>query len=101
MNDRKAAWLVNVTYFLLAPFAAGPLAAYIAEIVVEARHVSNFEGARGYAVVFAIPAYWVVLTFAFCLAYFLVRRSRATLYLATFCFAMLSVPTFEFLASVP
>lgn len=100
MNDRKVAWIGNTTYFLLAPFAAGPLAVYIAEVVVEARHVSNFEGAHGYAVVLATPFYWMIFTLVFWLAYLLVRRSLATLYLVTFCFAMLSVPTFEFLASL-
>ncbi|MBT9567513.1 MAG: hypothetical protein IV085_04370 [Thiobacillus sp.] len=100
MNDRKIVWVAIAAYFLLAPLAAGPLAVYIAEIVVEARDVSNFEGARGYAVVLSTPFYWVILTFVFLLAYLLVRRSRAALYFVTFCFAMLSVPTFEFLASL-
>lgn len=100
MNENKISWMIVLAYFFFSTLAAGPLAVYIAETIVEARQVSNFEGASGYAVVFAVPFYFLLSAICFWLAYLLFRRSTAILYLATFSFAILSIPTFQFLAEL-
>lgn len=97
MNEQKISWIVILAYFFFSTLAAGPLAVYVAETIVEARRVSNFEGASGYAVVFAVPFYFMLLAICFWLAYLLFRRSTVILYVATLSFAILSIPTFQFL----
>ena len=70
---------LSAVYFLLSLLAPWPLAWRLAEALVQARHVSNFEGAAGFAVVMQTPAWAGLMMLGLWIVYFFIRRSEAVL----------------------
>lgn len=87
-------------YFISSLLAAGPIAAHVAETIINAQHVSNFEGARGYAVVMSVPPIFLFCVLLFWVAYLWIRQWPVAIYVVTLTFSALSVPTFRLIADL-
>jgi hypothetical protein len=100
MNRNVITAVLASLYFVAGPFATLSLAVKSATALVEARHVSNFEGASGYATMYQTPIWWLLYMALLVAAFVLLRRRPWLLAAAAAMLVVLSMPSISFIANL-
>ena len=101
MDRHVARWPLAALYALSSLLACVSLAFWLASTLVSHLHVSNFEGASGYAAMFQLPVWMLLYAGIFIVAYVLwLRRRLWLLATATVLLLFLAMPAISFIVQL-
>lgn len=101
MDRHVARWPLAALYALSGLLACVSLAFWSASTLVSHLHVSNFEGASGYAAMFQLPVWMLLYAGIFIVAYVLwLRRRLWLLATATVLLLFLAMPAISFIVQL-
>lgn len=101
MESKFVRWSLAALYALCGLPACVSLAFWSAATLVEYRHVSNFEGGSGYAVMFQLPLWMLLYAVVLLVIYlFWLRKRPWLLVVATVLLMILSMPTVSLIAQL-